>query len=112
MLVDKKDGGDYADYCVMMRRKGYYSGYYGITTPDKFENDIRDKLDDSLKEANAFSIDFYVNENFDLSLISTLYDKIESFFKREISSFYNTHFDNNLPDRTFEYEILLSGIEG
>jgi hypothetical protein len=111
MLVDKNDALDYADYTAMMRREGYYIGYYGRTTPEEFENDIQKKLGESLKEAQTFSIDFYVNENFDLTIISTLYDRIEALFQGEISSFYNTHFDNDLLDVAFEYEVLLSGIK-
>jgi hypothetical protein len=112
MLVDKSDAIDYADYTVMMRKEGYYAGYYGRTTPDQFENDIEEKLGNTMKEAQAFSIDFYVNDNFDLTMISTLYDRIELLFLGRISSFYNTHFDTSIPDDVFEYEILLSGIKG
>lgn len=111
MLVDKNDMLDYADYTLMMRREGFFAGYYGITTPYQFKNEIQDKLADSLKEAQAFSIVFYVNENFDQTLASTLYDKIEVLFQRGISSFYNSHFDKNIPDGVFEYEIILSGIK-
>lgn len=111
MLIDKNEVGDYADYTVMMRREGYYTGYYGRTIPDQFDNEIRKKFGHTLNKAQAFSIDFYVNENFDMTLISTLYDKINSLLQGEISSFYNTHFDKNLPDGIFEYEILLSGIK-
>lgn len=111
MLIDKNNALDYADYAVMMKNEGYYIGYYGRTTHNHFENEIQDKLGDSLKNAQAFSIDFYVNENFDLTLISTLYDKIYVLFQGEISSFYNTHFDTNIPDGVFEYEIVLSGLQ-
>jgi len=111
MLVDKDDALDYADYCTMMRKQGYYVGYYGRTTADQFENDIRSKLGNILKKAQTFSIVFYVNANFDISLISSLYERIEPYFQEDTSSFYNTHFDEKLPDGVFEYEILLSGIE-
>ncbi|UFH58486.1 hypothetical protein [Sulfurovum mangrovi] len=111
MLIDKNEEEDYADYTFMMRREGYYIGYYGRTTPNQFENEIRKKLGNILNNAQAFSIDFYVNENFDLSLITTLYDRIDPLFPRGISGFYNTHFDMSIVDDFFEYEILLSGIE-
>ena len=111
MLIDKNEVFDYADYAVMMRREGYYTGYYGRTTPDRFSNEIKIKLGNTLHEAEAFSIDFYVNKNFDTTLISTLYDKIDSLLHGEMSSFCHTHFDKELPDGIFEYEILLSGIK-
>ena len=111
MLANKNLSTEYADYCVMMRNKGYYLGYYGRTTPSQFKNDIQDKIGNTFKYAEAFSIDFYVNENFDLTMIPIFYDKIELLFQREISSFYNTHFDTDIPDKVFEYEIMLSGFQ-
>jgi len=111
MLVDKNNVLEYADYAVMMRNYGYYTGYYGRTTPDQFENDVINKLGSSFQKAQAFSIDFYINENFDHDMISIFYDRIELHCKMETSSFCNTYFDNNLPDGTFEYEVLLSGIK-
>ena len=100
-----------ADHNTIMRRDGYFVGYYGSLTADELVDDIRDKLADQLCKAKGLSVVFYHCDHDISEEIEHITNEIESLVSDDTSMVFYGEIDNRISTSVLEYEILLSGIE-
>ena len=100
-----------ADHNTIMRREGYFVGYYGSSTADELVDDIREKLVDQWCKAKGLSVVFYHCDDDISEDIGQITDEIESLVSEDTNMVFCSEIDDRVSAGVLEYEVLLSGIE-
>lgn len=110
MRVDCEDSLSQIDYDVIMRREGYYLGYFGKSKVENLVDEIFMRFDKDLRIAEGISLEVYYSDKSLLSDIERLQVDIPPLLHERIDIILNCYFDERVPSETVEYELLLSGI--
>ena len=110
MMVDENDLLEVVDYYTIMRQQGYLVGYYGCILAKNVVEEVKGNLGDNILLAKGMYIVFYVNEDFPMNMMSTVFEGLESLANENTCVIFDFIIDNDISDEIMEYEVLLSGI--
>lgn len=111
MKYDSNDTLSMADYEIIMRREGYYIGYYGDSKIKNLIDDIKKKLNRHLDKAKGMSLILYHENSSVLIEFQKIIDELVSLVHKDADIILDYEIDDSLATGVIEYEILLTGLE-
>ena len=109
MIFDRNDPLAVADHSIIMRRTGYFVGYYGQVPYEEIIYDMKKRLGSHLGRVKGAYVTIY-HHHLGSDLFDEMVNGIGALLGEDVSVVFSEEVDETIPSGNVAYEVLLSGI--
>ncbi len=110
MIFDRNDPLAVADHSIIMRRTGYFVGYYGQVSYEDTVSDMKKRLGSHLGRVKGAYVTIY-HHHLGSDLLDEMVNGIGILLGEDVSVVFSEEVDETIPSGNVAYEVLLSGVD-